>query len=108
MKKIEISAEDYLDKLDLADLEELKREVDSRFEEKVRLRSADFNQLYLSVRALNCLKKVGVNNMLELSKISSNEVLKIHNIGVNTMREIAKEMERFGLSWDWKDTCKWR
>ena len=51
----------------------------------------------LSVRALNCMKCIGVNTMEDLVCGSETEILKARNLGKTTLRELRKLVEGLGF-----------
>lgn len=50
----------------------------------------------LSVRAYNCLKRVGVNTLDELSKMDYDELIKIRNLGKGSAYEIMSKLNQYG------------
>ena len=52
----------------------------------------------LSVRALNCCKKIGVTNMFELRDfVNSNNLLNVRNCGQKTILELQEALNRFSF-----------
>ena len=52
----------------------------------------------LSVRAINCMQNAKIKTVGELVKKSKSDLLRINNLGRNTMNEISKELFlQFGL-----------
>lgn len=54
-------------------------------------------ELDLSVRAFNCLKRVGIHHLKDLLKISEEEVLKIKNLGKKSLNEIVQKVNALGF-----------
>lgn len=52
----------------------------------------------LSVRAYNCLRRGGINDLTELAELTEEEALKIRNLGHKSLLEVKLEMAKFGLS----------
>lgn len=54
-------------------------------------------ELELSVRAYNCLKRASINSMAELLKKSENDLLNIKNFGKKSSDEVVERLRHFGL-----------
>lgn len=54
-------------------------------------------ELELSVRAYNCLKRASINSMQELLKKSENDLLNIKNFGKKSSDEVVERLRHFGL-----------
>lgn len=83
-------------------MENLRTEADEEFEGPVSLLKDDLNlnikieELDLTVRSFNCLKKAGIEEVGQLSKLSLNELLKIKNLGRKSLDEILEKMKELG------------
>lgn len=53
--------------------------------------------LELSVRSFNCLKRAGINTVEDLTRRSRNDMLKVRNLGLKSLEEVIKRLEDFGL-----------
>jgi DNA-directed RNA polymerase subunit alpha len=53
--------------------------------------------LELSVRAYNCLKRASINSMIELLKKSEHDLLNIKNFGKKSSDEVIEKLREFGL-----------
>ncbi len=53
--------------------------------------------LELSVRAYNCLKRASINSMAELLKKSEHDLLNIKNFGKKSSDEVIEKLQEFGL-----------
>ena len=53
--------------------------------------------LELSVRAYNCLKRASINSMAELLKKSEHDLLNIKNFGKKSSDEVIEKLHEFGL-----------
>ena len=60
-------------------------------------------ELELSVRPLNCLKRAGIFTVEDLVKKSEDDMLKVKNLGRKSLAEISKKLESTGLSFSNKD-----
>ena len=54
--------------------------------------------LELGVRAMNCLHRAGIDTIGDLVKLSEQEVSRIRNAGIRTVREIKDRLGNLGLS----------
>ncbi len=52
----------------------------------------------LSVRSFNCLKRAGINTIEDLTKKSKDDMLKVRNLGLKSLEEVIKKLESFGFS----------
>lgn len=55
-------------------------------------------ELDLTVRSFNCLKKAGIEEVGQLAKMSMNELLKIKNLGRKSLDEILDKMKELGFN----------
>ena len=66
-------------------------------EEAVEEPSITIDELELSVRAYNCLKRASINSMSELLKKSEHDLLNIKNFGKKSSDEVIERLRHFGL-----------
>ncbi len=59
--------------------------------------SFTIEDLELSVRAYNCLKRASINSMAELLKKSEHDLLNIKNFGKKSSDEVIEKLHEFGL-----------
>ena len=75
--------------------------VDSAEEKVVAVQeeepSITIDELELSVRAYNCLKRASINSMAELLKKSEHDLLNIKNFGKKSSDEVIERLHHFGL-----------
>jgi DNA-directed RNA polymerase subunit alpha len=55
-------------------------------------------ELDLSVRSYNCLKRAGINTVADLAAMSEPEMLKVKNLGRKSLVEVKDKLESLGLS----------
>lgn len=60
--------------------------------------SISIEELELSVRAYNCLKRASINSMAELLKKSENDLLNIKNFGKKSSDEVIERLHHFGMN----------
>ncbi|MGD9901153.1 MAG: DNA-directed RNA polymerase subunit alpha [Spirochaetales bacterium] len=52
----------------------------------------------LSVRSYNCLKRAGINTIEDLTKKSKDDMLKVRNLGLKSLEEVIQKLESHGFS----------
>lgn len=71
----------------------------SREEDKqVKILELPIEEMDLSVRSYNCLKRAGVNTIEDLIKKSRGDMLKVKNLGIKSIDEVIQKLESYGLS----------
>lgn len=55
-------------------------------------------ELDLSVRSYNCLKRAGINYVHELTQKTENEMVKVRNLGKKSLEEVQQKLAQLGLS----------
>ena len=56
------------------------------------------DDLELSVRSYNCLKRAGINTVAELCNKTSDEMMKVRNLGKKSIDEVLNKLEELGLN----------
>ena len=56
------------------------------------------DELELSVRSYNCLKRAGINTVAELCDKSPDDMMKVRNLGRKSMEEVEQKLSELGLS----------
>ena len=56
------------------------------------------DELELSVRSYNCLKRAGINTVAELCDKSPDDMMKVRNLGRKSMEEVEQKLQELGLS----------
>ncbi len=71
----------------------------SREEDKqIKLMELPIEEMDLSVRSYNCLKRAGINTVEDLIKKSRSDMLKVKNLGIKSIDEVIAKLESYGLS----------
>ena len=65
---------------------------------KQKILETSIDDLELSVRAYNCLKRAAINNVQDLVNKSENEMMKIRNLGRKSLKEVMDKIKDMGLS----------
>ncbi len=55
-------------------------------------------ELDLTVRSFNCLKRANINTVQQLSEKSEEDMIKVRNLGRKSLKEIKEKLETLGLS----------
>lgn len=63
-----------------------------------RIKEMPIEELDLSVRAYNCLKRAGINTVWELTQKSDEDMMKVRNLGKKSLEEVKEKLESHGLS----------
>ncbi len=63
-----------------------------------RLMEMTVEELDLSVRSYNCLKRAGINSVDELVRKSEEDMMKVRNLGKKSLQEIREKLGDLGLS----------
>ena len=89
-----------LDKIDNPEFTEAIRGLMKQNEDDPRqkLLETSIDDLELSVRAYNCLKRAAINNVQDLVNKSENEMMKIRNLGKKSLKEVIDKVKDMGLS----------
>ena len=72
-------------------------DIDEVVPEEEETTTMTIEELELSVRAYNCLKRASINSMAELLKKSENDLLNIKNFGKKSSDEVIERLHHFGL-----------
>ena len=56
------------------------------------------DELELSVRSYNCLKRAGINTVEELCNKTPDEMMKVRNLGRKSLEEVLENLKELGLS----------
>jgi len=60
--------------------------------------SMTIDELDLSVRSFNCLKRANINTVADLISKTGEEMMKVRNMGKKSLDEVQKKLEMMGLS----------
>ena len=65
--------------------------------EENRFTNMLIEELDLSVRSNNCLKRAGITTVLELTQKSEDEMMKVRNLGKKSLKEVKEKLASIGL-----------
>ncbi|MEG1557938.1 MAG: DNA-directed RNA polymerase subunit alpha [Oscillospiraceae bacterium] len=80
---------------------EILVEKDEKSKEKVL--EMTIEELDLSVRSFNCLKRAGINTVEDLTNKSEEEMMKVRNLGIKSLEEVICKLESLGFNLNDKD-----
>ena len=72
--------------------------VEKEEDKKEKILEITIEELDLSVRSYNCLKRAGINTVEELSMRDEEEMMKVRNLGKKSLEEVQQKLEALGLS----------
>jgi DNA-directed RNA polymerase subunit alpha len=67
------------------------------------IKNMSIDELELSVRSYNCLKRAGINTVGELCEKSMEDLMKVRNMGRKSLDEILAKLDAMGLQLSNKD-----
>ena len=71
--------------------------VEKEDDEKEKVLEMSIDELELSVRSYNCLKRAGINTVEELTNKTSEDMMKVHNLGRKSLEEVLAKLKELGL-----------
>lgn len=72
--------------------------VEKEEEKKEKILEMTIEELDLSVRSYNCLKRAGINTVDELVQRNEEEMMKVRNLGRKSLEEVQQKLVGLGLS----------
>ena len=66
-------------------------------DKKDKILEMTIEELDLSVRAYNCLKRAGINNVSELVTKNQEDMMKVRNLGRKSLEEVEQKLSALGL-----------
>ena len=66
-------------------------------DEKEKVLEMNIDELELSVRSYNCLKRAGINTVEELCSKTSEDMMKVRNLGRKSLEEVLAKLKDLGL-----------
>lgn len=85
----------FTDLTEVAKATEVMKETEKVNDEKVLDRTIE--ELDLSVRSYNCLKRAGINTVFDLTEKSEPEMMKVRNLGRKSLEEVKVKLADLGL-----------
>ena len=71
--------------------------IEKEDNEKEKVLEMNIDELELSVRSYNCLKRAGINTVEELCNRTSDDMMKVRNLGRKSLEEVLGKLKELGL-----------
>ena len=85
----------FVDLSDESSITEVLVEKNEKGKEKIL--EMTIEELDLSVRSFNCLKRAGINTVDDLINKSEEEMMKVRNLGKKSLEEVTQKLQSLGL-----------
>ena len=72
--------------------------VEREDEQNSQILEMQIEDLDLSVRSYNCLKRAGINTVEELTQKTEEDMMKVRNLGKKSLKEVKQKLDELGLS----------
>ena len=72
--------------------------VEKEEDESQKVMDMNIDELELSVRSYNCLKRAGINTVEELTNKTAEDMMKVRNLGRKSLEEVLAKLKELGLS----------
>jgi DNA-directed RNA polymerase subunit alpha len=72
--------------------------VEKEDNQKEKILEMSIDELELSVRSYNCLKRAGINTVQELCNKTSDDMMKVRNLGRKSLEEVLAKLKELGLA----------
>lgn len=77
--------------------EDMEIMVEKEENQKEKALEMTIEELELSVRSFNCLKRAAINTVEELTQKSEDDMMKVRNLGKKSLDEVKHKLEELGL-----------
>ena len=81
-----------------SDVNEMKFMIEKDEDKQAKALVMAIEELELSVRSFNCLKRAGINTVEELTQRTEDEMMKVRNLGLKSLVEVKNKLAELGLS----------
>ena len=71
--------------------------VEKEEDQKEKVLEMSIEELDLSVRSYNCLKRAGINTVQELTEKTESDMMKVRNLGRKSLDEVKNKLNDLGL-----------
>lgn len=71
--------------------------IEKEEDKKEKVLEMTIEELDLSVRSYNCLKRAGINTVQELTERSMDDMMKVRNLGKKSLEEVQEKLAALGL-----------
>lgn len=80
--------------------------VEKEETERERIREMSIEELELSVRSSNCLRRANIDTVEKLTQKTEEDMMKVRNLGRKSLNEIKHKLAEMGLSLSQEDKTK--
>ena len=77
--------------------------IEKEESKKEKVLEMTIEELELSVRSFNCLKRAGISTVEDLINKSENEMMKVRNLGKKSLEEVTEKLHSLGLDFAKED-----
>lgn len=81
-------------------VDEVEIASDRQEEDRIRILDTTIEELDLSVRSYNCLKRASINTVGELVRKTEDEMMKVRNLGKKSLEEVEQKLEELGFGFN--------
>ncbi|QMS86018.1 DNA-directed RNA polymerase subunit alpha [Candidatus Xianfuyuplasma coldseepsis] len=71
--------------------------IEREDEQNSQILEMQIEDLDLSVRSYNCLKRAGINTVEELTQKTEEDMMKVRNLGKKSLKEVKQKLDELGL-----------
>ncbi|SFQ40241.1 DNA-directed RNA polymerase subunit alpha [Lachnospiraceae bacterium XBB1006] len=71
--------------------------IEPKEDGKEKVLEMNIDELELSVRSYNCLKRAGINTVQELTQKTPDDMMKVRNLGRKSLEEVLAKLKELGL-----------
>ena len=71
--------------------------IEKEESKKEKVLEMTIEELELSVRSFNCLKRAGISTVEDLTNKTDAEMMKVRNLGKKSLEEVIQKLEELGL-----------
>ena len=72
--------------------------VESSTDENGKVLEMVIEELDLSVRSFNCLKRAGIDTVEDLTNRTEEDMIKVRNLGKKSLEEVIAKLDSLGLT----------
>ena len=72
--------------------------VPAKQDDMMTIRNMSIEEMDLSVRSYNCLKRANIHTVDDLTKKTEDDMLKVRNLGKKSLDEVIYKLGTYGLS----------
>ena len=71
--------------------------IEKEEDKKEKILEKSIEEMELSVRSFNCLKRAGINTVGELAQKTPEEMMRVRNLGRKSLKEVNQKLHEIGL-----------